>query len=672
MVGPDPQPVGGASHRIEADPVKGAISMTRNRRKRWLWSTLVAAASLTLVMGASPSQAEEPTAPGDIQARVTQGEVDLHGWPAGSQLDVVVGAATFNVTVAPDSNAVVEGAPLATGTHITVDVTEGAGLGLHNEMTVGPLELTWVDYANDVMHGVALQTVDDPWHPGTMVQACTGWQVGGDDGSSCRWVPTDQTVTDPSQYGLATSTWTADFSQPGEHPWGGPQQPTVDLRPYWMGIEVSQQATPLGPVETRTAVSPLRYPHLPYLDVQYRADWDPPASGDAVALGFDEGTTVQFSLLRGGDLMCYQEATVEPPGQDDWDRRDTRATFDVWSDDGCNPALDDVLVADGTYLGQPLAKELTVVAPRDSGGEVGIDVDVAADIVSGTVPAGFDVDVGSWDGPNVQVLVPDGVTTFSADFSAMYDVQPWSWFGVQVLDPEGDVVDTQLRATELVLTVTPSTGLVGGQVVQLTGENFKPGTATAMQGHGFIGGLDEGTAMQFTVGPDGTFSVPYQVQQFLNVPTGPEHEEYLNVDCGAVDESQGFCFLVVMNDQDWAQVDSQFKPAVVTLTVQPTASLVKASGRVTISGTTTCSPLAEGVQVEGRLTQRIGRKTIATGTFSVAAPCNGPWTISVLPDGRVPFGSGTGEVVASGTLMAGDWTVIGHTTRLVSIKVVKR
>lgn len=647
--------------------------MTRNHTKRWLAPTVLAAVSLSLVLGVVPTGAQGQEVPGNIYARVTQHELTMNGWPPGAELTVQVDGVTYLATVSGTSHADVQDVALAPGTAVSVEVTDGPGLGLRNELVVSPVAITSVDYANDLVHGVALQSVTDPRWTSTLVQVCTGWWVGGSSGGGCRWVPTDQTVPTIDEFGQGVSTWTADFSQPGDNPWGG-TEPVVDLRPYWMGIEVGQQSLPVGVVEVRTMVSPTQ---LPYLDVQYRSDWDPPASGDAVALGFDEGTSVHFTLLQDGQPVCSQDASVQPAGEDPsgWYRWLPWAPFDVWAE-GCNPSPGDLLVADGTFLGGPLHKELTIVTPLNSSGEVGVDVDVTGDLIQGTVPAGYDVEAAPWDGSGVQVLVPDGVTRFTADFSTAdppYDVQPWSWFGVQVLDPDGDLVDTQLRALPLVFSVDPSSGLVGGQVVQLVGHNVTPGTATAMQGYGFIGGLDESTAMELTVAPDGSFSVPYRVQQFLTVPTGPEHDEFVTVDCGALEPGEGSCFVAVMVDPDWAMADTHFLPATVGLSVSPTATLVKASGRVIVSGSVSCSTLGDDVQVDGTLTQRVGRKALATGAFTVTVSCDtATWTASVRPSGTVPFGTGTAEVLATGTLMVGSWNVSTTVAQLVSIKAVKR
>jgi hypothetical protein len=193
-----------------------------------------------------------------------------------------------------------------------------------------------------------------------------------------------------------------------------------------------------------------------------------------------------------------------------------------------------------------------------------------------------------------------------------------------------------------------------------------------MQGSGFIGGLDQSTAMPVEIGPDGSVSLSYQVQQFINVPTGPEHDDYVNVDCAAVDE-ENTCFIALISDPDSAQAWTYFLPVEVNLGLDPTALLAKTSGRVTVSGSLSC-PTTDSALIEGTLSQRIGRKSLATGSFSVEVSCTqGSWSATVSPSGSVPFGTGTAELRATATLMVGDWSISDTPDpQIIRIKAIRK
>ena len=661
---------------------------TRIRSPGRMLAALAAGACALFVVGLAPAQAADPPQPGDIYANMSARSVDMHGWPDGSTLRATIDDNLSYVgPVSSDGSGSLawHDVDLAPGQHIVVEVIAPAGMDLSREMYVGPIAVIEVDYANDTVSGIAHKSISggDPFVAG-LVQICAGWQPG--DGPqeipeptySCRWVPTDDTISDPGQYGQEPSTWTADFGVPQLDRGGEKLWPAFDLVPYWQGVQVSQAATPLQPFNLPANMTLNDPPANPYLDVQYRLDWDPPASGKVVAYAFDVGSEVAFALSKGGDVTCMQTAEVSPAGTDadGWQHWLPYALFDPWlnSDPStnaapCNPQPGDLLSAQGLLLGQELTKQLTVVTPLDGSGSPGVDADFASDLVSGEVPAGYDVEVTPWDdGDTVRLLIAPSDEWFTADFAAVgYDVQPWSRFGIQVLDPQGDRVDTQLRSAQLWLEVVPNRYLGDGQEVTVRGGNFTPGYGLAVQGYGFSGGLDDSTYEPVLIGPDGSFETTYVVRRVLTVPTGPEHTEFVEVDClGLV--APDSCFIAVMSESgdDYQQAWTEFHA--LTISLVSSGTLSKVGGRVTVSGAVSCAP-GDTAQVTGSLRQRVGRKSLATGAFSVAVPCStGTWSAVVSPESPVPFGIGKAELTATAAIGVGSGTATEQATQVITVK----
>jgi hypothetical protein len=647
---------------------------------------LAAAACAVFLVGAAPASAADPPPPGVVYANLASRTVEMRGWPLGSTLLATLNStATFTGAVTPEGNVgprpypadsgelFWQGVTLTPGDQLAVVVIDGPGLGLHREMVVGPIAIEEIDYANDLVYGVAYKSIiGDLTYGGGLVQICAGWnEVPGAD-YSCRWVQTDD-LADNADYGSDTSTWMADFSAPGADP-GGRTWPAFDLAPYWQGVQVSQEAIPRleGTYANQTLNDPAAYP---YLDVQYNLHWDPPASGKAVAYAFDVGTTVDFTLTKEDTVSCAQpDVMVSPAGTDSdgWEHQLAYANLDLGQGEwpACNPQSGDVLIVQGTSLGQPLEKALVITPPMTDGGSLGADVDVDYDMVNGFVPAGYDVEVAPWDGGgSVHALVPEGDTQFFADMNQIgYDVQPWSWFGVEVFEPDGDRVDTQLRASETLFEVFPDQDLTDGQVVTVRGSNFTPGVGSLVQGHGFIGGLDEATREPLLIGLDGSFETTFAIHRMVNVPTGPEQQEFVDVDCAGV-AAPDSCFIAVMDESgsDYAQAWLEVRVPTVALSLNPTGTLSKVGGRVSVGGSLWCDPLDTAV-VTGSLWQRVGRKSVATGTFTLVAPCTqSTWSAVVSPGGQVPFVPGKAELTASATLTVSP-VVRDDATAVISIK----
>jgi hypothetical protein len=223
-------------------------------------------------------------------------------------------------------------------------------------------------------------------------------------------------------------------------------------------------------------------------------------------------------------------------------------------------------------------------------------------------------------------------------------------------------------------------------VIHVTGSGFQPQEEVKLvQGCGFIGGLDEQTALTPQADGAGNFVYDYPVSRYLWVPTGPEHVFYVGVDQGDLDISNldNLCFLAAFPEatplsspegNSWFVQFEQddVEPAV---TVTSPASVSKTSGRVTLTGTQTCDPdSGQQTSVSGSLWQRVGRKSVATGTFQtepVFCSEGQAWSVVVDPTG-VPFAQGTAELTVAQTRVNYRFSVTDPSqTILIELKVPK-
>lgn len=394
----------------------------------------------------------------------------------------------------------------------------------------------------------------------------------------------------------------------------------------------------------------------PYLDVWYEPTWEPPATNEVTAQGFDEGTSVSFALSKDGTTTCLQSATVQ----------DGAAAFDAWQDEGlCNPQPGDLLSATGQAMEQAVTKELVVQPSRSAGGDVGADADTAADVVSGVVPAGSGVELTTDEFSWYQAAVENA---YAIDLSPDVDVQPWSQLGIAVFDADGDVVRIRWRVSRPVVEVVPDSELVDGQVVSVAGTGFTPGLATLAQGHGFIGGIDESTYADVPVAADGTLAATLAVRRVVRVPTGPEHVDYVDVNCAGVDPVvDGLCFVVAMDaDGSGYYVDTAFRRPFAELAVAPLVSADRVTGRATLRGSLDCDPSDTAV-ISGTLRQVVGRRVIL-GTFALTVPCTqSHWSVVVQPSGRTAFVPGLARVQATATVAVWSDTAMDTVDRLVLV-----
>jgi hypothetical protein len=106
--------------------------------------------------------------------------------------------------------------------------------------------------------------------------------------------------------------------------------------------------------------------------------------------------------------------------------------------------------------------------------------------------------------------------------------------------------------SELALTVSPSTGLRRGQLVQVTGRNWPPNDVVSLYTVYVAGGLDPhyGPATQVTTASDGSFSQPVEVRRF---PGGSDY------DCARLAPGE-FCVILASSAGGFTFADIAFAP----------------------------------------------------------------------------------------------------------------
>ncbi len=88
-------------------------------------------------------------------------------------------------------------------------------------------------------------------------------------------------------------------------------------------------------------------------------------------------------------------------------------------------------------------------------------------------------------------------------------------------------------------------------------------------------------------------------------------------------------------------------PPVLTLTVDPVGHVNQRTGVATLSGTWSCTGVADFAEIDGDLSQSVGRFTIRGSFFVDAGPCDGTlkkWAGTVYPDSG-KFAGGKGAAV---------------------------
>ena len=90
-------------------------------------------------------------------------------------------------------------------------------------------------------------------------------------------------------------------------------------------------------------------------------------------------------------------------------------------------------------------------------------------------------------------------------------------------------------------------------------------------------------------------------------------------------------------------------PLVMSLSVNDSGRVDKSTGRVTVTGTVTCT-ITTSVSFGATLTQRLTRFAMARGDGYTSMPCSTTptaWSLTFQPQGNVPFGNGTGQLMGS-------------------------
>jgi hypothetical protein len=166
-------------------------------------------------------------------------------------------------------------------------------------------------------------------------------------------------------------------------------------------------------------------------------------------------------------------------------------------------------------------------------------VDVGADTVAGTAPAGRTVTVEvvrdvPGPAPSVAALVqPDG--TWTADFAGTFDILAGMSAAVRLPDGDGDTSGAMFGGAPAgpALGVTPSSELIDGQVVHLNGEGWPTGVGYSLavsQCRTDMGltpdACDPTTTVQYPVAPDGTVEGDYVVRRLITTGSG-------GVDCSS-------------------------------------------------------------------------------------------------------------------------------------------
>lgn len=182
------------------------------------------------------------------------------------------------------------------------------------------------------------------------------------------------------------------------------------------------------------------------------------------------------------------------------------------------------------------------------------------------------------------------------------------------------------------IVATPSTDLIDGQVVDVTGSGLAPDRQVAVL-QCVSGGTDVfafcqiGGFVSTTTDSTGAFSTSFTVRRVIS-PTGED------VDCAA---SAGRCVLAVddfSTDYD-ASTPLHFDPEgplppQLEITATPVSAAVR-DNQVLLQGTVTCT-VPTTVFIDGRLRQVV-RRFFIDGFFETAVECDGETPFSVVFEG---------------------------------------
>src|SRR5262245_225665 len=196
------------------------------------------------------------------------------------------------------------------------------------------------------------------------------------------------------------------------------------------------------------------------------------------------------------------------------------------------------------------------------------------------------------------------------------------------------------------LTVTPNTGLVDFQPVQVDGSGFPPnaslGLVQCVADTVDTSGCDLGTVQFPTADENGSYSTEFIVQRIITTDAG-------QIDCAP---SNCGLFSSELDLSNPAMAPLEFDPNVppqprleMQITVDPKGTVVSKTGEVTVRGTVTCSEPAD-VFFDVSIQQRAGRALIQ-GELSGEVQCDGTtqWSASGSGSNGI-FKGGSAEIDA--------------------------
>jgi hypothetical protein len=199
------------------------------------------------------------------------------------------------------------------------------------------------------------------------------------------------------------------------------------------------------------------------------------------------------------------------------------------------------------------------------------------------------------------------------------------------------------------LTVNPSSGLVDGQTVSVTGSGFSPYSGVAMvECQADATGpaqCDLSSVLEVGTDGSGSFAATYTVSRIIEIANLENGNEKAR-NCGAVG-----CILGAADINNYSVAASSplgFKPhspLAFRGTVAPTSTVTPKTGIADISGTVTCTQ-PDSVDIYVELQQRYKRFNFTSqGEATVACKGRTPWTAVVEP-GFGLFGVGAANVEA--------------------------
>ncbi|MDO8364750.1 MAG: PxKF domain-containing protein [Actinomycetota bacterium] len=368
--------------------------------------------------------------------------------------------------------------------------------GVTKDLVVEPLSIEWIVSGTDEVHGLALdgRTVEVTANPGPGGRTLTVVATGG--------------------------AWTVDFTGVFDIQEQDPSRPAPPA------AQVNARIVETGPLADGDALSDGRTANTPVVNVYPNC-----CGGQAIVQtgGWRSGTLVTLDVLRGTTTLLHK--TVTFTGFPQLTNTNELAPLQIGD------------VVRVSAFG--LTKEVTVVPLTIT------SVNATTDTVTGTAPAGATGDVTvivpnvPGPSPAIVMLTANGSGQWTASF-APFDLLPTHQVSARVIDPERDSVAMLFFPPPPdLMVVTPDTGLVDGQQVQLTAAGWpttagSPGrtlfvTQCAIGDSGSDRSCDPTTQRSYALNPDGSLPpVQFTVKETLNItwPSNPTAWSCTTSPCG--------------------------------------------------------------------------------------------------------------------------------------------